>query len=90
MERGGGSTTGIPGLMDLRARPGNPFAASLDRAIVFILVETDCPISNRYAPEIQRLFTKFTPQGIDFWLVHPAPERLPRRSHGMRKNSNCP
>lgn len=72
-----GSTTGIPGLVDLNGRSINPFEATDAKAIVFIFVGTDCPISNRYAPEIQRLFTKYASQGIDFWLVYPAPERQP-------------
>jgi hypothetical protein len=41
------------------------------KAVVFLFVRTDCPISNRYAPEIQRLNEKFKAQGIRFWLVYP-------------------
>lgn len=72
-----GLSLGVPGLVDLRANPINPFETTNARAIVFIFVETDCPISNRYAPEIQRLFTKYASRGLDFWLVYPAPERSP-------------
>ena len=38
---------------------------------VLIFVSTDCPVSNRYAPEIVRLYEQFTPQGIRFRLVYP-------------------
>src|SRR6185369_7344083 len=31
----------------------------------------DCPISNRYAPEVRRLYEKFAKTGIRFWLVYP-------------------
>jgi AhpC/TSA family len=40
---------------------------------VFIFVRADCPISNRYAPEIQRLYREFSPRGVAFSIVYPAP-----------------
>jgi hypothetical protein len=40
------------------------------KAVVLIFTRTDCPISNRYAPEIQRLFKKYSGQGVDFRLVY--------------------
>jgi hypothetical protein len=48
----------------------DPFATPA-RARVLLFVRTDCPITNRYAPEIQRLAREFTAQGADFWLVYP-------------------
>ena len=38
---------------------------------VLIFVSTDCPVSNRYAPEIKRLYDEFTPKGVRFRLVYP-------------------
>jgi hypothetical protein len=40
---------------------------------VLIFVSIDCPVSNRYAPEIKRLYDQFTPQGVRFRLVYPNP-----------------
>ena len=40
---------------------------------VLIFVSTDCPVSNRYAPEIKRLYDEFTPRGVRFRLVYPNP-----------------
>ncbi|HEY2147454.1 MAG TPA: redoxin domain-containing protein [Pirellulales bacterium] len=40
-------------------------------AVVFIFTRTECPIANRYAPEIRRLQEKFAPQGVSFELVYP-------------------
>lgn len=40
---------------------------------VLIFVSTECPVSNRYAPEIKRLYEQFTPQGVRFRLVYPNP-----------------
>lgn len=42
------------------------------KAIVFLFTSTDCPISNRYAPEVRRLAASFAPQGVVFRLVYPA------------------
>ena len=36
-----------------------------------LFVQTDCPISNRYAPTIARLHARFQPQGVAFYLVYP-------------------
>ena len=40
---------------------------------VLIFVSTDCPVSNRYAPEIKRLHDEFTAKGVRFRLVYPNP-----------------
>jgi hypothetical protein len=37
---------------------------------VFLFVRTECPISNRYVPEIRRLAEKFKPRGVRFQLVY--------------------
>src|SRR5262245_17210656 len=41
------------------------------KAIVFLFTSTDCPISNRYAPEVRRIAERFAPQGVVFRLVYP-------------------
>jgi len=43
------------------------------KAIVFLFTSTDCPISNRYAPELRRLAGLFGPKGVMFRLVYPNP-----------------
>ncbi len=58
-------------LIDLDDRLIDPLASNNAKAVVFIFVRTDCPVSNRYAPEVQRLIGEFRPQGIDFFLVYP-------------------
>jgi hypothetical protein len=50
-------------------RAAKPFATTNTTAVAFVFVATECPISNRYAPEVHRLRAKF-PQ-IRFWLVYP-------------------
>lgn len=56
---------------DLVGNPADPFKAAAGKAIVFIFVRTDCPVSNRYAPTIQRLSTANAGKAA-FWLVYPS------------------
>lgn len=43
---------------------------------VYVFTTTDCPISNRYAPEIQRLAAKYSAK-VKFVLVYPVPTDSP-------------
>jgi hypothetical protein len=43
------------------------------KAIVFLFTSTDCPISNRYAPEVRRVVSTYASQGVAFRLVYPNP-----------------
>lgn len=49
------------------------------RATVWVFVRHDCPISNRYAPEIQRLTVEYGSRGIRFYLVYPDPDETRER-----------
>jgi len=51
--------------------------------IAAIFVATDCPISNRYLPEIAQLSRDFAPRGIRLWLVYtnPGDTRAAVRAH---------
>ena len=42
-------------------------------AVVFLFTSTDCPISNRYAPEVRRIAEAFGSKGVVFRLVYPSP-----------------
>lgn len=56
--------------LDLAGKPRNLFASAA-RVRILMFVRTDCPITNRYAPELQRLGEKFRGPGVEFWLVYP-------------------
>lgn len=57
----------VPGL---DGTPVEPFAPAGDiKATVLLFVMTDCPISNRYAPEVRRLYDEFA-DTVRFWLVY--------------------
>ena len=64
-------------LLDAQGQAANPFSDSGAKATVFIFVSTDCPISNRYAPEIRRLRSRFEAEGIRFHLVYPNGDETP-------------
>ena len=38
---------------------------------MLIFVRTDCPLTNRYAPELRRISEEFNGKGVSFWLVYP-------------------
>jgi hypothetical protein len=48
----------------------DPFAVHA-AAQVFLFVRTDCPITNRYAPELQRIAREFRNRHVRFWMVYP-------------------
>lgn len=46
-------------------------------AYVYVFVRPDCPISNRYAPELARLHGQFDARGVAFALVYPGEQAEP-------------
>lgn len=60
-------------LMDLDGRPAFPLDTRGVPFTVFVFTRTDCPISNRYAPELRRLHARFARAGVAFWLVYADP-----------------
>jgi AhpC/TSA family len=66
---GKAASSAVTGL-DLAGHAIAPFDAADAKAIVFIFISTDCPISNRYAPEIRRVEGDFARSGVRFWLVY--------------------
>ena len=63
---------------DLAGKAANPLVLPSGQvASVLVFTTTDCPISNRYAPDIQALAAKFQKQGIVFTLVYPVSTDTP-------------
>ncbi len=56
--------------VDLAGNAVDPLQADPGKPVVLIFVRTDCPISNRYAPTIQRLSAQYAGKAA-FWLVYP-------------------
>ena len=68
------------GVVDLDGRPVNPLRVPAEaRAHVLVFTTTDCPISNRYAPEITRLAAAYAARGVRFWVVYPVPGDTPEK-----------
>lgn len=65
----------LPGFQ-VRAADGTEYTQdtlSKTKLSVWVFVLPDCPISNQYAPEINRIIKEFKPKGVDFSLVHVEP-----------------
>jgi len=56
-------------LRDLNGRVIAPFTPSGPASVVFF-VATDCPVSNSYAPEIQRVCRDYGPRGVECSLIY--------------------
>jgi hypothetical protein len=61
---------GLASARDLDGRPVDPFAQRHAKGVVLIFVSTDCPIANRYAPDIERLYETYSGKQVAFWLVY--------------------
>jgi thiol-disulfide isomerase/thioredoxin len=79
-----GSGTEQPTSIDLSGTPVDPLKAAPGKVVVLLFVRTDCPISNRYAPTIQKLSAQYAGKAA-FWLVYPdkaeSPETIRKHEH---------
>lgn len=72
----GGAAQG--GIHDLDGRPVDPLETAPGvKAVVLVFTSIECPISNRYAPEVRRLHDRFTADGVRFWLIFANPGDSP-------------
>lgn len=55
---------------DLSNRPVRPLSDSA-KVNVFVFARIDCPVTNRYAPELKRVAEEFADKGVKFWLIYP-------------------
>ncbi len=58
-------------LEDARGQRVRPLASTNKVLRVLLFLSVDCPICNRYAPEIRRLVETYEPKRVQFLLVHP-------------------
>ena len=57
----------------LAAQTTDLLAPHGEKGEVLFFVRTDCPISNRYAPEIERIYKEYRQRGFDVHLVYSEP-----------------
>ncbi|MGA3018906.1 MAG: redoxin domain-containing protein [Bryobacteraceae bacterium] len=62
---------GLPqfSLVDTAGRTHTPADWTGKRAIVLFFVSTDCPLSNNYVPELNRIAQAYAPRGVAFYAV---------------------
>jgi thiol-disulfide isomerase/thioredoxin len=63
--------------LDLDGKPANPLAAAPEKIVVLVFLRHDCPVSNRYAPLIQKISAQYEHEA-SFWLVYPDKIESPR------------
>lgn len=64
-----GQATALKTALNLDGAPADPFLAAPGKPVVLVFVRTDCPVSNRYAPLIQRISSQYANK-VGFWLVY--------------------
>jgi hypothetical protein len=68
------ASVALPATLDLAGNARDPFDGPA-RTRVFLFVRTDCPVANRYAPELKRLAGAYP--DVEFWIVYPDPSETP-------------
>ena len=60
-------------IRDVEGRRWTVLTPSSNQLDLLFFVSTDCPISNRYAPEINRTCADYRARGVHCFLVYPDP-----------------
>ena len=55
--------------LHLDGSAADPFLEAAGKPVVLVFVRTDCPVSNRYAPLIQKISSHYGDK-VGFWLVY--------------------
>ena len=64
-------------LLDLDDRPVDLERLGAGRIHVAVFTRSDCPVSNRFAPEVRSLYEGFHAKGVDFFLIYVDPSEKP-------------
>lgn len=81
--------TAAAGPVNLAGKQVDPFQTKAS-ATVLLFIRTDCPITNRYAPELRRIASEFAPRGVNFWMVYPDKSETPASIVKHMKEYNLP
>ena len=76
----------VAAVLDLAGVEVEPLPQPGAGPAVLVFVRTDCPIANRYAPELKRLHERYARRGISFWLVYPDPTETPEAIRRHRRD----
>ena len=78
-------------LKDTRGQPFRIFTSQRARPTALLFIGHDCPISNKYSPEINRIVAEFGSR-ISFYIIYPDPDLKPAdaRKHAAEYGYRCP
>jgi hypothetical protein len=70
----------------------NPLEARNRKATCFLFIAHDCPISNKYAPEINRIVREYAPKKVGFYVVYCEADGSPANAakHHQDFGYTCP
>jgi hypothetical protein len=79
-------------VLDVNDVPHAPLQNTGQVATVFFFITHDCPISNGYGPEINRIVSEYSPRRVAFSVVYVDPELPPTeaRKHTQEFGFKCP
>ncbi|MBE7463689.1 MAG: redoxin family protein [Planctomycetes bacterium] len=69
-----GASDAGPAYTDLAGREQRPLACAEHKATVLVFIALDCPIANRFAPELNRITEAYAARGVAVFLVHADPD----------------
>lgn len=72
-------------LRDVTGGPSVCFPPSGRKPVCFIFVLAECPVANKFAPEIKRIHAKYRAKGVPFYLVHVDPDTTPTQARRHAK-----
>jgi thiol-disulfide isomerase/thioredoxin len=77
-------------IKDIRGRGQSPFKLDGQAAAVLFFIQQDCPVSNRYAPEIARIVNEYQPKKIRFYLIYIDPTVETQQIEAHLREFNLP
>jgi hypothetical protein len=79
-------------VLDLDGAPRDLWPRGRSPVTVVVFTRTDCPVSNRFAPEVRQLVETYRARGVDFYLVYvdPSEDAPAIRRHLHDFGYSCP
>ncbi len=79
-------------LKDLEGQRQTPLVQKEKAATVLIFITTDCPVANKFAPEIKRIYEAYRERRVAFFLVQVDPDLsvAAARKHAQEYGYQCP
>ena len=86
-----GAVPAAVSLTDIDGKTHDLLDASSKRANILYFITNDCPISNQYAPEINRICGEYAAQDVGCYLVYIDPSLRPQaiRKHMAEYGHDC-